>query len=107
MEFTLYALRLCCNLSQYKKHILQEISIKLLEIIIAEWLNMMIRQSRSGWKIGKPLTNSIAVKSANLPQPLPLDPADRIIIATALSVGAPWVTKDEKLLGYSHIKSIW
>jgi PIN domain nuclease of toxin-antitoxin system len=54
-----------------------------------------------------PVTNSIAVKSANLPLPLHPDPADRIIIATALSVGAPLVTKDKKLLGYSHIKAIW
>ena len=54
-----------------------------------------------------PVTNSIAVKSVNLPIPLHPDPADRIIIATALSVGAPLVTKDKKLLGYSPIKTIW
>ena len=54
-----------------------------------------------------PVTNSIAVKSVNLPLPLNPDPADRIIIATALSVGAPVVTKDKKLLGYSSIKTIW
>ena len=41
-----------------------------------------------------PVSNSIAVKSVNLPQPLHPDPADRIIIATALSLGAPLVTKD-------------
>ena len=54
-----------------------------------------------------PVTNSIAVKSVNLPSPLHPDPADRIIIATALSVGAPLVTKDKKLLSYSHINTIW
>jgi PIN domain nuclease of toxin-antitoxin system len=54
-----------------------------------------------------PLTNSIAVKSVNLPLPLHPDPADRIIIATALSAGAPLVTKDKKLLDYSSIKTIW
>jgi PIN domain nuclease of toxin-antitoxin system len=54
-----------------------------------------------------PVTNSIAVKSVNLPLPLHPDPADRIIIATALSVGASLVTKDEKLLGYSPVKTIW
>ena len=54
-----------------------------------------------------PVTNSIAVKSVNLPLPLHPDPADRIIIATALSVGAPLVTKDNKLLTYSFIKTIW
>ena len=54
-----------------------------------------------------PITNSIAVKSVNLPLPLHPDPADRIIIATALSVGAPLVTKDRKLLDYSPVKTIW
>ena len=54
-----------------------------------------------------PVTNSIAVKSVNLPLPLHPDPADRIIIATALSVGAPLVTKDKKLLSYGPVKTIW
>ncbi len=53
------------------------------------------------------VSNSIAVKSVNLPQPLHPDPADRIIIATALSAGAPLVTKDLKLLNYPHVKTIW
>jgi PIN domain nuclease of toxin-antitoxin system len=53
------------------------------------------------------VSNSIAIKSVNLPQPLHPDPADRIIIATALSAGAPLVTKDKKLLHYPHVKTIW
>ena len=53
------------------------------------------------------VSNSIAIKSVNLPQPLHPDPADRIIIATALSAGAPLVTKDKKLLDYPHVKTIW
>lgn len=54
-----------------------------------------------------PVSNSIAVKSVNLPPPLHPDPADRIIIATALSTGAPLVTKDKKIAAYSHVKTIW
>jgi len=54
-----------------------------------------------------PISNSIAVKSINLPQPLHSDPADRIIIATALSTGAPLITKDKKISDYSHVKTIW
>ncbi len=53
------------------------------------------------------ISNSIAVKSVNLPQPLHSDPADRIIIATALTTGVPLVTKDKKLLNYPHVKTIW
>ena len=47
------------------------------------------------------------VGSVNLPPPLHPDPADRIIIATALSNGAPLVTKDKKIAAYSHVKTIW
>ena len=54
-----------------------------------------------------PVDNSIAIKSVNLPQPLHSDPADRIIIATAISMGAPLVTKDEKILKYHHVQTIW
>jgi len=53
------------------------------------------------------VSNSIGVKSVNLPPPLHTDPADRIIIATALSAGVPLVTKDKKLLNYRHVKTIW
>ncbi len=54
-----------------------------------------------------PVDNSIAIKSVNLPQPLHSDPADRIIIATAVSMGAPLLTKDEKILKYPHVQTIW
>jgi PIN domain nuclease of toxin-antitoxin system len=54
-----------------------------------------------------PVSNSIAVKSVNLPKPLYPDPADRIIIATALSIGAPLITKDKKISDYAPIKTIW
>ena len=54
-----------------------------------------------------PVDNSIAIKAVNLPQPFHNDPADRIIIATATAIGAPLVTKDEKILKYPHVKSIW
>jgi len=54
-----------------------------------------------------PVDNSVAVKSVNLPQPLHDDPADRIIIATAITIAAPVVTKDKKLLDYPHVKTIW
>jgi PIN domain nuclease of toxin-antitoxin system len=54
-----------------------------------------------------PVDNSVAVKSVNLPQPLHSDLADRIIIATAITIAASVVTKDEKILNYPHVKSIW
>ena len=54
-----------------------------------------------------PVDNAVAIKSVNLPQPLHNDPADRIIIATAISMGAPLLTKDENILKYPHVHTIW
>jgi len=54
-----------------------------------------------------PIDNAIAVKSVSLPKPLHNDPADRIIVATATIVGASLVTKDERILNYPHVKTIW
>ena len=51
--------------------------------------------------------NETAVKSVFLPAPMHPDPADRIIAATALTVGVPLVTKDERLLSYRELKTIW
>lgn len=54
-----------------------------------------------------PLDNAIAVESVRLPDFPHADPADRIIAATALSLGALLVTKDDKLQSYPHVKTIW
>lgn len=54
-----------------------------------------------------PISNSIAIKAVNLPGSLHPDPADRIVIASALSTGSPLVTKDKKILDYPHVKTIW
>jgi PIN domain nuclease of toxin-antitoxin system len=54
-----------------------------------------------------PVDNAIFVRSVLLPGPLHSDPADRIIIATAIMKGMPIVTKDEKIRRYPKVKSIW
>jgi len=54
-----------------------------------------------------PLGNAIAIESVRLPDFPHADPADRIIAATALSLGAELVTKDDKLRNYPHLRTIW
>ncbi len=54
-----------------------------------------------------PVDNAIFVRSVFLPGPLHADPADRIIIATALARDIPIVTKDRKIHSYPHIRTIW
>jgi PIN domain nuclease of toxin-antitoxin system len=51
--------------------------------------------------------NTIALRSISLPGEFHLDPADRIIVATALTMGLPLVTKDEKIRTYTHLETIW
>jgi PIN domain nuclease of toxin-antitoxin system len=54
-----------------------------------------------------PITNSIAMKSVGLPVPFHSDPADRIIVATAMALGATLVTRDNRMHGYPHVKTVW
>lgn len=54
-----------------------------------------------------PVDNAIAVHSLLLPPPFHADPADRIIVATALQLGAPLVTRDRRIHEYAHVESIW
>lgn len=54
-----------------------------------------------------PADNRIFVRSVSLPEPLHNDPADRIIVSTALQLGAKLITRDDKLRAYPHVETIW
>lgn len=54
-----------------------------------------------------PVDNRIASSSVDLPDFSHKDPADRIIIATALNLGAKLVTSDKRILNYPHVQSVW
>ncbi len=54
-----------------------------------------------------PVDNRIAAHSTVLPGSFHADPADRMIVATARTLGAHVVTKDRKIRRYRHVKTIW
>lgn len=54
-----------------------------------------------------PVTNSIAIKAVQLTGDIHNDPADRIIAATAISMGVALVTMDQKLRNYQNVKTLW
>lgn len=54
-----------------------------------------------------PVDNTIALRSVAMPGIFHPDPADRIITATAMTMGLPLVTKDDKILDYPYIETIW
>jgi PIN domain nuclease of toxin-antitoxin system len=54
-----------------------------------------------------PLSPVLAYRSTVLPQPFHNDPADQIIVATAREENATILTKDERILSYKNVRSIW
>jgi len=54
-----------------------------------------------------PVDSAIAVRAVALPEEYPADPADRIIAATALVLGADLVTKDRVLRGVGDLNTVW
>jgi PIN domain nuclease of toxin-antitoxin system len=54
-----------------------------------------------------PVDNAMAIRSVRLPLPFHKDPADRLIVATAIIKGAPLVTSDSRILSYPHVRTIW
>ncbi|RPH53086.1 MAG: type II toxin-antitoxin system VapC family toxin [Desulfobacteraceae bacterium] len=54
-----------------------------------------------------PLSPILAYRSTILPQPFHNDPADQIIVATAREENATILTKDERILAYKHVRSLW
>ena len=51
--------------------------------------------------------NHLAVRSVQLTGLEHDDPADRIILATTISLRARLVTKDRRLRGYSDVETVW
>ena len=54
-----------------------------------------------------PVNNKIAITSVELPGQFHKDPADRIIVATAITMNIPLVTVDQKIRAYPHVQTIW
>ena len=54
-----------------------------------------------------PVTGDIAERAGGLGNAFPGDPADRIIGATALVLGAALITHDTKLLDVPNLETVW
>ena len=55
----------------------------------------------------EPMSAGIALAAGALPDSMPGDPIDRIIVATAVALEARLVTADAKLRRSPHVESIW
>lgn len=54
-----------------------------------------------------PVEARVAAAAARLPGAFHADPADRIIVATARSLGATLLTKDDRIRAYSEARTLW
>ena len=55
----------------------------------------------------KSLTPEIAAVAAHLPDNYPKDPSDRLIGSTAIVLGIPLVTSDEKIHSSGMVECVW
>ena len=53
------------------------------------------------------LDPAIAIRSTQLPGEFHADPADRIIVATALERSAVLITPDRQIRAYPHVRAEW
>ncbi|MFH0728110.1 MAG: type II toxin-antitoxin system VapC family toxin [Pseudomonadota bacterium] len=75
-----------------------------LKITPEEWLSHAV--GNTGIKIIE-IGPKIALDACSLPGEFHKDPADRIIVATARVNNITLVTKDDKILDYKHVNSVW
>jgi PIN domain nuclease of toxin-antitoxin system len=75
-----------------------------LAVDITEWF--AVTESLSFVKF-IPVNNSVAVQAVRLPGHFHDDPADRIIVATAMVSSASIISADNKIRGYRGVKSVW
>jgi PIN domain nuclease of toxin-antitoxin system len=54
-----------------------------------------------------PVDNALAIRAVNLPDFPNRDPADRFIVATALSLGATLITADRRMRAYDALSTVW
>ena len=75
-----------------------------LRVSLEEWLEHAI--NRTGITVLH-LTPRITLESCNLPGKFHKDPADRIIVATALIHKLKLITKDQNIIDYPNVETVW
>lgn len=74
-----------------------------LTLPIGEWMREAL--ARPGVSV-QALTPTICVESTTLPGEFHRDPADRFLVASARVHDCPILTSDEKIIRYSHVRTI-
>jgi PIN domain nuclease of toxin-antitoxin system len=75
-----------------------------LSFSVDEWISLTSHLPKLKWI---DVTPDIAVRSTMLPEQFHGDPADRIIVASAMSYDTILITADKKIQSYKHVRTIW
>ena len=75
-----------------------------LDRALDDWLDQAT--TPAGLQVAE-LTRAVLVESCRLPGGFAGDPADAIIVATARSLGAVLITKDERIRNYDQVRTLW
>ena len=75
-----------------------------IDIPVAVWLARAVHET--GISVVE-LSPDIAVDACALPGAFHIDPADRIIVATARVHGLKLLTKDQAILAYDQVRTLW
>lgn len=71
---------------------------------LREWLVFLTRAA--GLEV-HPISLEVSLTAVSLPAAFPSDPADRLITATAIVLGCPLVTADERIRAANVVETIW
>jgi len=77
-----------------------------LTMAIEEWMAIILADTRVRLA---PIEPALAIRAGSMPRSIHGDPADRLIMATALEYGCDVLTPDEKILAYAeagHVSAI-
>jgi PIN domain nuclease of toxin-antitoxin system len=71
---------------------------------VAQWIDLALSHPRIELL---PFTASAAIRAAGLGGSFPGDPADRFIVAAALELDAPLVTRDTRISDWGQVPTVW
>jgi PIN domain nuclease of toxin-antitoxin system len=95
---------LVCDISLWEIAMLIHKGRVQVDIDCQSFLSLVLEANRT---VVQPITPQIATLAVELPDRINQDPADRLIVATALAGNVPLVTADRNLLTSPSIVAIW
>jgi PIN domain nuclease of toxin-antitoxin system len=75
-----------------------------LSLEVSQWVGHALE--RPGIEL-LPFTPAAAIRAAGIGGTFPGDPADRFIVGTALELKVPLITRDQGIIDWGQVETIW